>query len=183
MPDPRNLQLADRGIIDAIFTADVRAEMIGILGSPQAAPIISKFLNRQQVTLTDVLSIITPKQQRRLQNLLLRNTNKLMENFEASFDPLLASVFTVPRINLETESIWVASIDDIADGNYYLEALVHDAAGNPVDQIQETFTVDTSAPEADIEVEPVMRIQQFIRTAKVSTLPLHLMPVRRFLML
>ena len=154
MPDPRNLQLADRGIIDAIFTADVRAAMIGILGSPQAAPIISKFLNRQQVTLTDVLRIITPQQQRRLQNLLLRNTNKLMENFEASFDPLLASVFTVPRINLEAESIWVASIPDIADGNYYLEALVHDADGNPVDQIQETFTVDTSAPEAGIGITP-----------------------------
>ena len=50
MPDPRNLQLADRGIIDALFTADVRTEIIGILGSPQAVPIISKFLNGQQVS-------------------------------------------------------------------------------------------------------------------------------------
>ena len=154
MPDPRNLQLADRGIIDALFTADIRAEIIGILGSPQAASIISKFLSGQQVTLTDVFDIITQKQQRRLQNLLFRNTNALTTKFESSFDPMLASVFTVPRINLETESIWVASIDDIADGNYYLEALVHDAAGNPVDQIQETFTVDTSAPEASIEIAP-----------------------------
>ncbi len=154
MPDPRNLQLADRGIIDALFTADVRTEIIGILGSPQAAPIISKFLNRQQVTLTDVFGIITPKQQRRLQNLLLRNANRLTTKFESSFDPMLASVFTVPRLDLETESIWVAHIDGIADGNYYLEALVHDADGNPVDQIQETFTVDTSAPEADIQIAP-----------------------------
>ena len=154
MPDPRNLQLVDRGIIDALFTADVRAEIIGILGSPQASPIISKFLNRQQVTLTDVFGIITPKQQRRLQNLLLRNANALTTKFESSFDPMLASVFTVPRLDLETESIWVAHIEGIADGNYYLEALVHDAAGNPVDQIQETFTVDTSAPEADIQIKP-----------------------------
>ena len=154
MPDPRNLQLVDRGIIDALFTPDIRAEIIGILGSPQAAPIISKFLNRQQVTPSDVFGVMTQKQQRKLQNLLLRNTNKLMENFEASFDPLLASVFTVPRINLETESIWVAHIPDLDDRNYYLEALVHDADGNLVDQIQETFTVDTSAPEADIQITP-----------------------------
>ena len=153
MPDPRNLQLADRGIIDAIFTADVRAEMIGILGSSQAAPIISKFLSGQQVTLTDVLGIITPKQQRRLQNLLLRNTNKLMENFEASFDPMLASVFTVPRINPETESIWVASIDGIADGNYELMAQVYRDDGMVADEIIEGFTVDTSAPEADIKID------------------------------
>ena len=153
MPDPRNLQLEDRGIIDALF-ADVGNELVSILGSPQAAPIISKFLNRQQVTLTDVFGIITPKQQRRLQNLLLRNTNTLTTKFESSYDPMLASVFTVPRLDLETESIWVAHIDGIADGNYYLEALVHDADGNPVDQIQETFTVDTSAPEADIQIKP-----------------------------
>ena len=154
MPDPRNLQLADRGIIDALFTADVRTEIISILGSPQAASIISKFLSRQQVTLTDVFGVITPRQQRRLQNLLLRNTNALTTKFESSYDPMLASVFTVPRLDLEAESIWVAHIDGIADGNYYLEALVHDADGNPVDQIQETFTVDTSAPEADIQIKP-----------------------------
>ncbi len=154
MPDPRNLQLADRGIIDALFTSEVRAEILGILGSPQALPIVQKVLNKEEVSPSEVFSAITPKQQRRLQNLLLRNANKLMASFEASFDPLLASVFTVPRINPETESIWAVHIPNIDDGNYYLEALVHGADGNPVDQIQETFTVDTSAPEADITIEP-----------------------------
>ena len=154
MPDPRNLQLADRGIINALFTDDLRTEIIGIFGSPQAAPIISKILNGQQVSPGEVFGVMTPKQQRRLQNILLRNTNNLMANFEASFDPLLASVFTTPRLDLETESVWVARIDGIADDNYSLEALVLDAAGNPVDQIQEPFTVDTKAPEADIQITP-----------------------------
>ena len=154
MPDPRNLQLVDRGIIDELFTPDIRVELLSILGSPRAAPVIQKVLNGQPVSPSEVFGVMTPRQQRKLQNLLLRNTNKLMEEFEASFDPKLASVFTVPGINPETESLWVASIDGIADGNYYLEALVNDAAGNPVDQIQETFTVDTSAPEADIQITP-----------------------------
>ena len=154
MPDPRNLQLADRGIIDALFDADVRAAFLSILGSPQAAGIVRKVLNGQAVNLNEILGAITPKQQRRLQNLLLRNANRLTEKFENSFDPMLASVFTVPRINPETESIWAARIDSIADGNYYLEALVHDDDGNPMDQIQETFTVDTSAPEAEIHITP-----------------------------
>ena len=157
MPDPRNLQLADRGIIDALFTSDIRTALLSILGSPQAAPLLQKAIAASQGIgpqpgINDVLSAIPPKQQRRLQNMFLRNTNRLMERFEATFDPLLASFFDVPRINSETESLWVAHIPNIADGNYYLEALVHDAAGNPVDQIQETFTVDTSAPEADIKI-------------------------------
>ena len=154
MPDPRNLQLVDRGIIDALFDADVRAAFRSIWGSPQAAGIVRKVLNGQAVNLNEVLGAITPKQQRRLRNLLLRNANRLTEKFENSFDPMLASVFTVPRINPETESIWAARIDSIADGNYYLEALVQDADGNPMDQIQETFTVDTSAPEAKIHITP-----------------------------
>ena len=154
MPDPRNLQLVDRGIIDAIFTPDIQVELLSVLGSPRAIPLIQKVLNGQQVSPGEVFGVMTRKQQNRLQNLLLRNTNKLMRDFESNFDPLLASVFTPPRINPETESLWVASIDDIGDNHYYLEALVHDAAGNPVDQIQETFTVDTSAPEADIKIEP-----------------------------
>ena len=142
----------------ALFTADVRAEIIGILGSPQAAPIISKLLNRQRVTLPEVLGIITPQQQRNLQNLLLHNTNKLMQNFEASFDPLLASVFTVPRINPETESIWVAPIPNIADGIYELRAQVYREDGMVVDEIIEEFTVDTRHPEQTSRLNPMMRI-------------------------
>ena len=153
MPDPRNLQLTDRGIIEKIFNDNIRNEILRILASPQGLAILSQVRGGQLPSVNDVLSVMTSKQRLRLQTLLLRNTNRLMREFEASFDPLLASVFTVPRINPETESIWSAYIPDIDDGNYNLEALVHDADGTPVDQIIENFTVDTKAPEADIMIE------------------------------
>ena len=154
MPDPRNLQLADRGIIDELFDADVQAAFLSIFGSPRAAAVRAKLLSGQQITLNEVLGIITPKQQRRLQNLLLRNTNRLTRKFEESFDPMLASVFTVPKIRPGT-SFWFTHIDNIVDGpNQQLEALVLNADGTPVDQIIETFTVDTSAPEARVHITP-----------------------------
>ena len=154
MPDPRNLQMVDRGIIDALFTPDFNRAVTDILTSPQAATIIQKALMGQPINVSEFLNVATPKQQRRAQRILERNANRIVTKFETAFDPMLASVFTVPRINPQSESIWVAQIDNIADGNYYLGAVVHDADGNPLDQVQETFTVDTSAPEADIHIMP-----------------------------
>ena len=148
MPDPRNLQLADRGIINALFTADFKAALISAMAGP-----VSKALSGQQPTANDIVNALR-KHQRKLQNILLRNANALTTQFENAFDPMLSSVFTIPRIDAATESIWAASIDSIADGNYYLGAVVHDANGNPLDQMQGEFTVDTSAPEADIQITP-----------------------------
>ena len=51
MPDPRNLQLADRGIIDALFDADVQAAFLSIFVSPRAAAVRAKLLSGQEVTL------------------------------------------------------------------------------------------------------------------------------------
>ena len=67
---------------------------------------------------------------------------------------MLASVFTVPRVDLETHSLWTAHIPNITDGNYQLKADVLDADGTVLDRIQENITVDTSAPEADIGISP-----------------------------
>ena len=153
MPDPRNLQLTNRGLINALFDADVRTAVVSIYGSPQAAPIVEKLLSGQKVEISEILGAITLKQRRRLQSLLLRNANRLTTQFETSHDPMLVSVFTVPRIRPGT-SLWFTHIPDIADGNYYLQSLVYDSDGVPQDQIQETFTVDTSAPEADIQITP-----------------------------
>ena len=148
MPDPRNLQLADRGIINAIFTTDFKAALIGAMAGP-----ISKATSGQQLTANDIVNALG-KHQRKLQNILFRNANALTTQFENAFDPMLSSVFTLPRIDAATESIWAASIDSIADGNYYLGAVVLDANGNPLDQMQGEFTVDTSAPDAGIHITP-----------------------------
>ena len=154
MPDPRNLQIVDRGVIDALFTPDLSRVITDILTSPRVSNIIQKALSGQRVNINDFLSAATPKQQNRIQSILARNANRITTKFETAFDPMLASVFTVPRVNPQSESLWVASIDSIADGDYYLSATVYDAAGNPADQVQEMFTVDTSAPEAGIRIMP-----------------------------
>ena len=148
MPDPRNLQLADRGIVNAIFTAEFKGALLLAMAGP-----VQKAISGQQPTANDIVNALG-KHQRKLQNILLRNANALTTQFENAFDPMLSSVFTLPRIDAAMESIWAASIDSIADGNYYLGAVVHDANGNPLDQMQGEFTVDTSAPEAGIHITP-----------------------------
>ncbi len=144
MPDPRNLQFADRGLLKALFTSDFQAEL---------GRALAPFLGGQNV---DVRAVVSALQKRsvKLQNILLRNTNRITTQFENAFDPMLSSVFTIPRITPETESIWTANIDSIADGNHYLQAVVYDAAGNPLDQMQGEFTVDTNAPEATLQISP-----------------------------
>ena len=152
MPDPKNLQLVDRGIIDALFTPNLNRVITDILNSPGVANIVQKAALGQEVGIGEFLSVATPRQQNRITSILARNANSLVSKFETAFDPMLASVFTVPRVNMETESLWVAEIPNIADGSYYLEAIVHDATGNLLDQVQEILTVDTSAPDADIQI-------------------------------
>ena len=152
MPDPRNLQLVDRGIVNQLFTPDLATEFSNILTSPQVIDVVAKAFAGQQVNINEILSVATPKQLRRIQNILLRNTNALTTQFENEFDPMLASVFTLPRVDLETHSLWTARIDNIADGNYQLKADVLDADGTVLDRIQENITVDTSAPEGGINI-------------------------------
>ena len=154
MPDPRNLQLTDRGIVDALFDDDVRTAIGSIVASPQGSAILAKLIGNQRISVNEILGAMTPRQVNRIRNLIVRNANRLTEKFETAFDPMLASVFTVPQVDFETESIWVRHIDSIADGHYHLEARVYDTDGNAVDQIQQQFTVDTSAPEADIQITP-----------------------------
>ena len=154
MPDPRNLQLADRGILEKLFTPALATEFQNILTSPQVIDIAVRALAGEQVNINEILSVATPKQLRRIQNILIRNTNALTTQFENEFDPMLASVFSVPRVDLETHSLWTAHIPNIADGNYQLKADVLDAEGTVLDRIQENITVDTSAPEADIGISP-----------------------------
>ena len=42
---------------------------------------------------------------------------------------MVASVFSVPNVNLEKHSLWVVRIQDLDDDNYNLEVIVHDADG------------------------------------------------------
>ena len=149
MPDPRNLQLANRGILNALFDDDFRAVVNTAIGSTIVESLASGQLPSPQQLLNAL-----GKHQARLQNILLRNANTVTTQFEEAFDPMLSSVFSIPKIDPESESLWVpeTEFDNIPDGNYFLGAVVHDANGNPLDLMQGEFTVDTSAPEADVEI-------------------------------
>ena len=148
MPDPRNLQIVERGIVDRLFTPTVNAAIDRFINLPA----VQKIATGQQLTRADGREI--QKALNRLQGPLLLSANALLSDIEKTNDPLLASVFSVPAVDPASQSLWVANIDAIADNHYYLAATVHDAAGAPLDQIQEQFTVDTTAPEATITFAP-----------------------------
>ena len=152
MPDPRNLQLRDRGIFNALFNDAFRAEIGKVVASPDVIALGLKAVGGEQVSGNEILKAISPQQLMNLQRLLLNNAEALVADLQLTFDPMLASVFTLYDSSRETDSIWVANFDGLAEETYFLEALAYDSEGNPLDQIQEDFTVDTSAPKAGIKV-------------------------------
>ena len=148
MPDPRNLQLADRGILDALFGGNFQAALIEAAG-----PLLAKIQSGGAPSLAELANALKPKDRVRLQRILWRNAMNVITKFESGFDPMLSSVFSIPKVDLESESLWVASFDDIPDGHYFVGAVVHDADGNPLDQMWSDVTVDTEAPEADVAID------------------------------
>ena len=149
MPDPRNLQLANRGILNLLFDDEFRTALNAAVGS-----IITESLVSGQLPSPQQLLSALGKHRAKLQNILLRNTNKVTTQFEEAFDPMLSSVFSIPKIDPESESLWVpeTEFDNVPDGSYFLGAVVHDAAGNALDLMYSEVTVDTKAPEADVEI-------------------------------
>ena len=148
MPDPRNLQLADRGILDALFNNDFRTALTSAV-----APLLANIGSGTLPTAQEFLNALG-KDRYKLQNILLGNAEKVTMRFEQAFDPMLSSVFSIPKpqANLESQSLWVASFDDIPDGHYFVGAVVHDEDGNALDQMWSDVRVDTKAPEADVMI-------------------------------
>ncbi|MCE2399802.1 hypothetical protein J4G08_02815 [Candidatus Poribacteria bacterium] len=162
MPDPRNLQLAERGIIEALFDADLRKAMRDLQYLPEVIPLLAAAYAGEPIEGAAIANAIPQREINKLQNLFFRNVNRLTSPFEGkpdengvvyrggNFDPLLASVFSVPEVDIETGSFWFANIDSIYDGASNLEAVVYNANNEPVDRIMVDFEVDTTAPAADI---------------------------------
>ena len=136
MPDPRNLQLADRGILELLFQGEVQAEL--------SNPALWASLASGQIP--------SGKELEKLRNTLQINAFKVLNQFTDAFDSQLVSVFSVPKIDTTSQSIWVADFTDIDEGSYFLSATVYDADRNPLDLMQGEFVVDTEAPKADIEI-------------------------------
>ncbi|RKU11676.1 hypothetical protein C6501_12410 [Candidatus Poribacteria bacterium] len=161
MPDPRNLQLVERGIIKGLFDKDVKGAIAALLASPEVAPLIAAAAAGQRIDSAAIVKAIPQRKINQLQNWFFRNANRLISPFEGkpgedgvyrggTFDPKLASVFSVPEIDIETDSFWVANIDSIVDGVSNLQADVYNANDELLSQITVDFEVDTTAPAADI---------------------------------
>ena len=141
MPDPRNLQLADRGILEALFDEDFQEALRAV-----ALPLFSGDINQQEI-----FSALQ-KDGAKLQRILTDNALDLITQFESAFDPMLSSVFSIPKIDPESESLWVAELPDIPEGNHFIGAIVYDTNDNALDQMWSDVTVDTEAPEADVAI-------------------------------
>ena len=143
MPDPRNLQVEDRGILERLFTPEIQKQIGQILdpsinaiaaGGPVPAPSLNQVV---ELTLAIVPEAL-----------------RLIEEIATTLDPMFASVFTVPVLD-GSQSLWVAKFDfgPNDDGNYELGASVS-SGGSVIDQIGgKMFTVDRTAPVADVALE------------------------------
>ena len=168
MPDPKNLQYDDRGILEALITPEVTAEVTRIV-LPQLGKPASEFN-------------IRGRDLQKLQQIFLRNADALFTTFESTFDPLIASVFTVPKVDVATDSLWYSNIDSIEDSMGQpskIEAVVYNADGEAVDHIAVDINIDTTPPTADIAIGPAdentagywNKDGVFVATAQDPTLP------------
>ena len=151
MPDPRNLQIEDRGIIERLITPEVQAIIAEVLN-----PTIEAIASGQNVPPPQIgLQHIRPGFELALA--VLPVATELINEIGATLDPMLDSVFTVPALD-GSQSLWIANYDfgTMPDGEYTLSASVYDASGAMVPDTQlpgKRFMVDRTAPMAKLAIE------------------------------
>ena len=145
MPDPRNLQIDDLGLLERLITPQVQVELGPFMNS-----LVSAFINGE------ALPTITSAQLQRITNLISANAAGVVQGIINSYDaPIITSLLTVPVLD-ESESVWVAGFDfdADADGEYELDVAVFQD-GLLMDQLtRKQFTVDRMAPEAESMIGP-----------------------------
>ncbi len=70
----------------------------------------------------------------------------------STLDPGLRSVFTVPAVDDDSQSLWVGKLDFPADDMYQLDVAVEYSSGSTDKLTGKMFTVDRTAPAADTMV-------------------------------
>ena len=110
-------------------------------------------------------------------NLQMAETANLLETIEmlltselnplATMDPGLRSVFRVPAVDDDSQSLWVGKLNLPADGMYQLDVAVGYSGGSADALTGKMFTVDTTAPTADTMVHdtPDDNIGMYLRDA------------------
>jgi PKD repeat protein len=145
MPDPRNPQIDDLGLLERLITPEVQVELGPFMNS-----LVSAFINGE------ALPTITSAQLQRITNRISANAAGVVQGIINSYDaPIITSLLTVPVLD-ESESVWVAGFefDADADGEYELDVAVFQD-GLLMDQLtRKRFTVDRMAPEAESMIGP-----------------------------
>ena len=152
IPDPRNLQLEDRGVIEALFTMQVQDAV-----APFLNPVVEAIVSGQDVSSINVEDLLTGENLGRLLGALTGAAYPIVMDIMTSLDPQMVSVFTVPMSTAD-QSVWYATIDlsTVADGLHTIDANAFDSEGVQIDNrpvYGKTFELDRSAPQIDIAVE------------------------------
>ena len=162
MPDPRNLQLEDRGIVDAVFTMEVQDAI-----APFLNPIIEAVMAGQDVSTIDLEAILTGENLLTLIGALGGAASGVVADIMTSLDPQMVSVFTVP-MSTEEQSVWYTTVDlaDVADGIHTIDANAFDSNGVQIDNrpvYGKTFMLDRSAPAIDTAVDNGQNSAMYMR--------------------
>ena len=162
LPDPRNLQIQDRGIAEAVFTPELQEAIAPLLN-----PILAGIISGQAVTFEDVIASVTPEVWVNLLGAALNSATPLLEEISQTMDTQLISVFTVPLVN-EAQSLWHTSIDlsVFPDGVHTIDANAFDSVGIQIDNrpvFGKTFTLDRTAPVYDVSAAPGQNSSMYMR--------------------
>ncbi len=152
IPDPRNLQLEDRGIVDALFTMQVQEAI-----APFLNPIIAAIMAGQDVSTVNLEEILTGENVGGLLGALTGAAFPIYMDIMTSMNPQMLSVFTVPMSTAD-QSVWYTTIDlsDIPDGVHTVDANAFDSNGVQFDNrpvYGKSFVLDRAAPGIDISVD------------------------------
>ncbi len=162
LTDPRNLQIQDRGIAEAVFTPELQEAIAPLLN-----PILSGIFSGQAVSVEDAVASLTPEVWVNLLGAALNSAVPLLEEISQTMETQLISVFTVPLVN-EAQSLWHTSIDlsVFPDGVHTIDANVFDSLGVQIDNrpvYGKTFTLDRTAPVYDVSAAPGQNSSIYMR--------------------
>ena len=124
-----------------------------------------------QITIT-AFPIPDPRNLQMAETAYLMGTIEALLNSDldqlATMDPGSRSVFRVPAVHDDSQSLWVGKVDLPADGMYQLDVAVQYSGGSADELTGKMFTVDTTAPTADTAVHldtPGENIGMYLRDA------------------
>ena len=140
MPDPRNLQAEDRGLLTSLFLTP------GWL--PVFRPVLDRLLARQPIpdeAIPPITDYIFTKSGEIIADILDPDSPDYL-------DPQIVSEFRTPSVNAG-ESLWLAHFDvNASDGDYEITVDVKDTNGDPLQSLNLQIGVDRRAAPATLDI-------------------------------